>query len=107
MTIQGRPVTSTINDNEYYNVHHLKDYDPAYFYGCIKATKTILKKKSIPEDQYIYATYNEKKDEWNGKYMIKRRIFQQKPLYTYLKNGSNQICLKWLLLLTIMKITKK
>ena len=64
MATQERPETSTINGNEYYNVHHLKEYDPAYFYGSIKTTKNIIGKKNIPEDQYIYATYNGKKDEW-------------------------------------------
>jgi hypothetical protein len=47
-----------INGEEYYSATLLKDYSPAYFYGCIKSPKKIVEKKKIPKEYYVYITEN-------------------------------------------------
>jgi hypothetical protein len=55
------PQIITINDINYYDAKGLYVYDKTYFYGCSKSIKTIITKKNINEDMYIYASYNKKK----------------------------------------------
>jgi hypothetical protein len=59
-----KPVTFSINGEDYYNVNHLKDYDPTYFYGYLKAPRKIITKRNISNESYVYATYNERKKVW-------------------------------------------
>jgi len=59
-----RPKTSTINDNKYYNVQDLKNYNKTYFYGFVKTPREIIERKKIPKSEFIYATYNENKESW-------------------------------------------
>jgi hypothetical protein len=55
------PNIITINNNNYYYAKELYNYDKTFFYGCSKSIKTIIEKKNINEDMYIYASYNKKK----------------------------------------------
>jgi hypothetical protein len=55
---------SIINEKEYYNVKDIKSNHPTLFYGYSKSPREIIEKKNIPNDEYLYATYNEKKQEW-------------------------------------------
>jgi hypothetical protein len=55
------PNIITINNNNYYYAKELYAYDKTFFYGCSKSIKTIIEKKNINEDMYIYASFNKKK----------------------------------------------
>jgi len=55
---------STINDKEYYSVKDIKKEYPTLFYGYSKSPRDIIERKNVPVDEYIYATYHEKKEEW-------------------------------------------
>jgi len=58
------PEPSIINDKEYYNVKDIKSFASVLFYGFSKSPREIIERKNIPKDEYIYATYHEKKEEW-------------------------------------------
>ena len=55
-----KPTEITINDNKYYEADALKTYDPVYFHDCSRFIKSIIKKKNITTDNYIYATWSKK-----------------------------------------------
>jgi hypothetical protein len=55
------PNIISINNNNYYNAKELYAYDKVYFYGCGRSIRLIIDKKSINNDNYIYASYNKKK----------------------------------------------
>jgi hypothetical protein len=56
----AKPSEITINNNKYYNADELSKYDSAYFYGCSRTVRNILKKKAIDKTNYVYATFNKK-----------------------------------------------
>jgi hypothetical protein len=58
MANMDKPNIFNINNEEYYNANDLKKYDPAYFYGCNKIVRKIVNNKSIPTEDYTYATFN-------------------------------------------------
>lgn len=51
------------SENTYYNSKELQEYDPVFYYGCKTKPRNIIKKKNIPQTDYIFA--NLKKGEWN------------------------------------------
>jgi hypothetical protein len=63
-TIISKPTTIKINGKIYYDANELKEYDKLYFHGCAKTVRKIIDKKNISEDQYIYITYNNSKQEY-------------------------------------------
>ena len=48
------------NKNVYYNAKHVKLYDPVYFRGTSRSIRHIIKKKTIPAENYVYASHNKK-----------------------------------------------
>jgi hypothetical protein len=50
------------NERMYYNSKELFEYNPLFYYGCKTKPRTIVQKKKIPENEYVYA--NIKSDEW-------------------------------------------
>jgi hypothetical protein len=52
-----------INSINYYKALELKKYDPAYFVGCAQTIRKIIKRKSIPDEDYIYGNIS-KKNGW-------------------------------------------
>jgi hypothetical protein len=48
------PTKYVINDTSYYKAFDLRKYDPAYFVGCTSSIRRVIKRKSIPEESYIY-----------------------------------------------------
>ena len=50
------------NERMYYNSKELFEYNPLFYYGCKTKQRTIVQKKKIPENEYVYA--NIKSDEW-------------------------------------------
>jgi len=57
------PKPFTIAGTEYYNSKDLMVYNPVFYYGCKTKPRTIIEKKKIPSEEYIYA--NLKSKEWN------------------------------------------
>lgn len=57
------PFKINSSDKLYYNMKDLVSLSPEYFYGCKTRPRTIIKKKNIPNSEYVYA--NLKKNEWN------------------------------------------
>ena len=57
------PKPFTISGVEYYNSKDLMTYNPVFYYGCKSKPRTIIEKKKIPPEEYIYA--NLKSKEWN------------------------------------------
>lgn len=57
------PKPFTISGVEYYNSKDLMTYNPVFYYGCKSKPRTIIEKKKIPAEEYIYA--NQKSKEWN------------------------------------------
>jgi hypothetical protein len=58
-----RPKEISLGDVKYYNADDLRSYDSAYFHGCSRTVRKIIKKKTIDADKYIYATWS-KKNGW-------------------------------------------
>lgn len=58
-----RPKSISLNNITYYNADDLRNYDSAYFHGCSRTVRDIIKKRSIDSDQYMYATWG-KKNGW-------------------------------------------
>ena len=58
-----RPKEISISGMNYYNADDLRSYDSAYFHGCSRTVRKIIKKKTIDADKYIYATWS-KKNGW-------------------------------------------
>lgn len=54
-----------MNNNSYYFVEDVKQFNPAYFYGCAKSSRMIIDKKKINSTEYIYATYAPKTLKWS------------------------------------------
>ena len=57
------PKPFKIAGTEYYNSKDLMVYNPVFYYGCKSKPRTIIEKKKIPVEEYIYA--NLKSKEWN------------------------------------------
>jgi hypothetical protein len=55
------PNIISIDNINYYDAKELYAYDKVYFYGCSKSIKTIIKKKNIDTEMYMYASFNKKK----------------------------------------------
>ena len=58
-----RPKEISLGDVKYYNADDLRTYDSAYFRGCSRTVRKIIKKKTIDADKYVYATWS-KKNGW-------------------------------------------
>jgi hypothetical protein len=58
--IMSIPTLISINGDDYYDTKELYKYDKVYFYGCARSIRTIINKKNISKDDYIYASYNKK-----------------------------------------------
>ena len=50
-----KPKTIEIDNTEYYIANDLKEYDPTYFFGCSKTVRSIIDKKNIDVENYLYA----------------------------------------------------
>ena len=57
------PQPFTIAGVQYYNSKDLMAYNPVFYYGCKSKPRTIIEKKKISTEEYIYA--NSKSGEWN------------------------------------------
>lgn len=51
------------NNNLYYNSKNMMESNPEFYYGCKTKPRTIIRKKNIPNSEYVYA--NIKAKEWN------------------------------------------
>lgn len=56
----SRPRRIKIGESLYFNASHLKEYDPVYFVGTSRSVRAIVKRKSIPLDQVLYAGYSKR-----------------------------------------------
>lgn len=56
-----------INDNAYYNCIDVISEYKELFKSCTKNTRSIIKKLSLDDEEYIYAYYNEKSKKWKMK----------------------------------------
>lgn len=59
-----KPVCVSFNNIEYFNSKELISHDPVFGYGCKTKPRNIITKKNIPPDDYAYATFNAKQNEW-------------------------------------------
>ena len=61
-----RPVSFPIDStpNLFYNMKELLDYNPDFFRGCKYKPRGIIERKSIPVNEYVYANYIKKTQEW-------------------------------------------
>jgi len=50
--------TIQINNRSFYDAESLKEENPVYFYGTSRTIREIIKKKNIPKNDYIFATYS-------------------------------------------------
>ena len=50
MTSILRPKEISLGDVKYYNADDLRSYDSAYFHGCSRTVRKIIKKKTIDAD---------------------------------------------------------
>lgn len=64
MTIP-QPFTIDTTDKMFFNIKDLFEYNPEFFYGCTVKKRLIIKKKNIPETEYVYANFIAKTKEWN------------------------------------------
>ena len=51
----NKPIIIEFNDTKHYDAEDLKDYNPVYFFGCGRTVRTIIQKKDISSDNFIYA----------------------------------------------------
>ncbi len=63
MMSQAFPIDNT--GKLYYNMKELYDNNPTFFYGCTVKKRLIIKKKNIPESEYVYANLLARTKEWN------------------------------------------
>ena len=63
MMSQAFPIDNT--GKLYYNMKDLYDNNPTFFYGCTVKKRLIIKKKNIPESEYVYANLLARTKEWN------------------------------------------
>lgn len=56
----AKPQPISIENVAYYNAKDLKCFDPVFFKGFKANIRKIIDKKSIPEEQYMYATHSQK-----------------------------------------------
>ena len=61
-----RPETITFQGHITYLLNDLITFDRAFFVGCIKAPRKTIQKKSIPDDQYWFATYSKRTGTWSS-----------------------------------------
>lgn len=72
----------TINNDIYYHVDDIFNFNPSYFYGCGKNMRNILKRKKIDEDEYIFAY--QKQGKWivsNSNYPRAKILFTEEFVY--------------------------
>jgi hypothetical protein len=50
-----KPTTIKLNDTKYYDAEDLKEFNPVYFFGCGRTVRTIIEKKNISLDNFIFA----------------------------------------------------
>ena len=56
------PKSFIYGEYEVYNLDDLINFDQAYFYGCLKRKRDVLKKRNITENDYFYAKIT--RDGW-------------------------------------------
>lgn len=59
-----QPVCVLFNNIQYFNSKELINYDPVFGHGFKTKPRNIIAKKNIPPDDYVYATFNSKQNEW-------------------------------------------
>ena len=62
---QPIPQPIKVDGRYFYNSKHLQDFKPEFYYGCTSKPRNIITKKSIPNWEYIYATYETAFTRWN------------------------------------------
>ena len=61
---ENRPESFSFEGHDVFLLNNLITYDKAFFIGCTRPRKTILK-KNIPEDQYWFASFSERTQQWS------------------------------------------
>lgn len=62
-TQQPQPIK--VDGRYFYNSKDLQVFKPEFYYGCTAKPRNIIIKKSIPNWEYIYATYEKSLKKWN------------------------------------------
>ena len=62
-TQQTQPIK--VDGRYFYNSRDLQVFKPEFYYGCTAKPRNIIIKKSIPNWEYIYATYEKSLKKWN------------------------------------------
>lgn len=60
-----QPFAIDMTTRLFFNMKDLFDYNPEFFYGCTVKKRLIIKKKAIPETEYLYANFFARTKEWN------------------------------------------
>ncbi len=55
---ESKPQSFKYYGVDVYNLDELIDFDPAYFYGCLKRKRNVITKKNISPSDYYYAKNN-------------------------------------------------
>ena len=80
----------------------LRKNNPELFIGCQRSLKTIIEKKKIPKNMFLFVTYHEKKKEWatynnppkKAKLLIRKKWFLKNSNKESIKVAPEEIDLK-------------
>ena len=65
MTSIPQPFAIDTTNRLFFNMKDLFDYKPEFFYSCTVKKRLIIKKKGIPDTEYLYANFFARTKEWN------------------------------------------
>ena len=92
----------TLDNKRYYLADEIKKNNPELFIGCQRSLKTIVEKKKIPKNMFLFVTYHEKKKEWatyddppkKAKLLIRKKWFLGNSNKESIKVAPEEIDLK-------------
>lgn len=77
-----KPKSFNLNGQIVYCAKLLKKYDPIFFYGTSRTIRKVIDNRNIPQNMYVYSSYNKKKNEWTV-YNDNKKIPNRAVLYLH------------------------
>jgi hypothetical protein len=62
---ENRPESFSFEGHDVFLLNDLITYDKAFFIGCIEKPRKTILKKNIPEDQYWFASFSKRTEQWS------------------------------------------
>jgi hypothetical protein len=62
---ENRPEPFSFEGHDVFLLNDLITYDKAFFVGCIEKPRKTILKQNIPDDQYWFASFSERTEQWS------------------------------------------